>query len=343
MDGWMETKDLSKKEQMSFVIRYYYNGSVCESFLAFEAAERLDAAALSQKIVQILQKYGLDYKNHLVGQAYDGASVMSGKNTGVQARFKAEAPLAFYVHCNAHCLNLVLVDSVKCIPGAYCFFSLLQKLYVFVSWSYVHQKWLEVQREMFQGAPRELQRLIETRWACRYNACMTVRDRLPAIIRLLKEISEEPNGDRAVEARCLLAQIDLKFVGLLATFTGVFGEIKYLSGILQSPQLNLGTAVTLVDSLVEILDSYREGPVFNDIWDKTDPCQAMQHQCYTSRLSGLFIPIIDMLLSEPYSEVFHQMFKLCKIALALPVNTASCECSFSVLKLIKTSLEKYYD
>lgn len=78
---------------------------------------------------------------------------------------------------------------------------------------------------MFQGAPRELQRLIETRWAFRYNACMTVRDRLPAIICLLKEISEELNGDRAVEASGLLAQIDLKFVGLLATFTGVFGEI----------------------------------------------------------------------------------------------------------------------
>ena len=132
-----ETKDISKKEQMSFVIRYYYNGSICESFLTFEAAERQDATALLQKIVQILQKYGLDYRNHLVGQAYDGASVMSGKDTGVQARIKSEAPLAFYVHWNAHCLNVVLVDSVKCIPEAYCFFSILQKLYVFVSGSYV--------------------------------------------------------------------------------------------------------------------------------------------------------------------------------------------------------------
>lgn len=66
------------------------------------AAQRLDAAALSQKIIEILQKYGLDYRNHLVGQAYD---VMSGKNTGVQARMKSVAPLAFYIHCNAHCLN----------------------------------------------------------------------------------------------------------------------------------------------------------------------------------------------------------------------------------------------
>ncbi|KAK0136706.1 hypothetical protein N1851_027113 [Merluccius polli] len=41
---------------------------------------------------------------------------------------------------------------------------------------------------------------------------------------------------------------------------------------------------------------------------------------------------------EPYKEVFHQMFKLCKIALALPVSTASCERSFSMLKLIKTAM-----
>jgi hypothetical protein len=61
------------------------------------------------------------------------------------------------------------------------------------------------------GPERELQRLIETWWAWRYNACKTVRDRL----RLLKEISEESNGDRAIEARDLLAQIDLKFVGLM--------------------------------------------------------------------------------------------------------------------------------
>lgn len=81
-----ETKDISKKEQMSFVIRYYHNGSIVESFLTFEAAECLDAAALSQKIIQTMQNYGLDYRNHLVGQVYDGAFVMSGKNTGVQAR-----------------------------------------------------------------------------------------------------------------------------------------------------------------------------------------------------------------------------------------------------------------
>ncbi len=83
----------------------------------------------------------------------------------VSARIKAKH--AFYVHCNAHCLNLVLVDTVKSVPEAACFFSLLQKLYVLMSGSCIHQKWPEVQREMYVGQPRELQKVCDTRWACR--------------------------------------------------------------------------------------------------------------------------------------------------------------------------------
>ncbi len=41
---------------------------------------------------------------------------------------------------------------------------------------------------------------------------------------------------------------------------------------------------------------------------------------------------------EPFKEVFYQLFRLCCIAVALPVSNASCERSFSALKLIKTHL-----
>lgn len=72
-----ETKDISKREQISFTLGYYYNGAIKESFLHFESAERLDAAGLTGKIVHLLEHYGLDYKKNLVGQVYDGAAVMS--------------------------------------------------------------------------------------------------------------------------------------------------------------------------------------------------------------------------------------------------------------------------
>ena len=37
------------------------------------------------------------------------ASSMSGKEKGVQAIVKEFCPLAVYIHCSAHVLNLVLV------------------------------------------------------------------------------------------------------------------------------------------------------------------------------------------------------------------------------------------
>lgn len=41
---------------------------------------------------------------------------------------------------------------------------------------------------------------------------------------------------------------------------------------------------------------------------------------------------------EPYKDVFFELFRLCKIAVAIPVSSASCERSFSTLKRVKTCL-----
>lgn len=41
---------------------------------------------------------------------------------------------------------------------------------------------------------------------------------------------------------------------------------------------------------------------------------------------------------EPYKNVFQELFWLCKIAVAIPFSLATCEKSFSWLKLIKTHL-----
>jgi len=47
----------------------------------------------------------------VVAQAYDGASVMSGRENGVQMKIREVHPTAVYVHCMAHRLNLVVVQS----------------------------------------------------------------------------------------------------------------------------------------------------------------------------------------------------------------------------------------
>ncbi|XP_019718752.1 zinc finger MYM-type protein 1 isoform X1 [Hippocampus comes] len=442
-----ETKDVKKKEQISIVLRYYYNGAIQESFLHFESTEKLDAAGLSEKIIHILESSGLEYKKNLVGQAYDGASVMSGKHSGVQARIRERAKYAFSIHCTTHCLNLVLVDTVKAIPEVEQFFYLLEKLYVFTSGSAVHPKWLAIQRDMFEGAPRELQRLSDTRWACRFIALRNIMDRLPALKRVLQEIAEE-HGERSVEARGLLAQINFEFTVHLVVLRKVFGETKLLSDILQSLTLDISKAVDLVEALVKTLSDFRQESFFDDVWDEvlnvfgqcdpTPPAEKrpktlsskLSQHCVLTTLgqreperdkdwfrTNFFYPVIDLMLSElerrfssknceimnsipalnpqkdtflkekdlfsfaelydsniddlghelhqfkrilerkiqagmqrpsstvqlvqfiePNKDVFFELYRLCKIAVAIPVSTAACERSFSTLKLVKAYL-----
>ena len=98
-----ESKDCSKKEQLTLILRCINpkEATIHEYFLTFVEATTLDANGLTQYIVNTLKKHQLDL-TCIVSQGYDGASVMSGHCSGVQARFKEFAPHAIYIHCHAH-------------------------------------------------------------------------------------------------------------------------------------------------------------------------------------------------------------------------------------------------
>lgn len=61
-------------------------------------------------------------KENLLGQGYDGATVMSCKCSGIQVRIMEMTKYAFYVR---HCQNLAIVVCMKNLPEAeavYLFF-----------------------------------------------------------------------------------------------------------------------------------------------------------------------------------------------------------------------------
>ena len=67
-----------------------------------------DIAAL---IVSFLEEY--ECLDKIVAQCYDGAAVMSSGQNGVQAKVKERAPIALFLHCRAHRLNLVLTQGAS--------------------------------------------------------------------------------------------------------------------------------------------------------------------------------------------------------------------------------------
>lgn len=65
---------------------------------------------MAVRILDNLEKLGVDM-SFCVGQAYDGASNMSGRSNGCAAIISDKYPLAVYTHCKSHLLNLALVKA----------------------------------------------------------------------------------------------------------------------------------------------------------------------------------------------------------------------------------------
>jgi len=302
--------------------------------------------------------------------------------------------------------------------------------------------------------PRQLQRLSDTRWACRAIACRNIRDRLPAVRELLAQVAADTDSDRAVEARGLLAQLDFEFVLLLGLFSELLTTTNTLSLQLQARDADFAAALDLLQTLTDDLQQRRDDDKaqIDSLFAKS------QTQCGESNIeidieppakrarrlpthlanfvvtetvgqttditvdrkdtfrTEVYLPVIDCLLSElkrrfsvescavmrgiqglnprsktfldlevlksmatkynvstedlthevyqakrllsrkaqegitvdslqqlvefmePYKDAFYALFQLIKIAIILPVSTASCERSFSIMRQIKTYL-----
>lgn len=159
----------------------------------------------------------------------------------------------------------------------------------------MHLKWLAVQKELYpQQQLRQLQALSNTRWACRYTACRNLRDRPPAVLELLQDLALERHGERSVEARGLVCQIDLQFTGLLVPCCKVLGDVKCLSDMLQPSTLDLARAGDLVSALTDTLQDYRHenhsGELQREVEELAEQCKisVQTHPQRNPRISSRF-------------------------------------------------------
>lgn len=201
-----ETKDISKKEQLSIIIRYFHAECVKERVIGTYHMKALDAESLSNFIYQKVVSIGLNW-NNCVAQCYDGASVMSGWATGVQARIRENAPNAVYIHCYAHRLNLVLVNTINNIIELHDFFSTVATLYNFIANSNTrHELFVEVQKKLEYKKVLQLERTAPTRWLYWYRSIKKIQIRYQAVLTVLEAVIID-NCDASPEAIGLKRQL----------------------------------------------------------------------------------------------------------------------------------------
>ncbi|XP_060865885.1 zinc finger MYM-type protein 1-like [Metopolophium dirhodum] len=166
-----ETQDLARHEQVSVCVRYVSKTlEPHEVFLGFYRTASTDGESLTTLIKEVILSNGLSI-NNIRGQCYDGAASMCGSYSGVQARIRDENKLAVYVHCYAHILNLCLVDLSKVIPHVRNTFGTLQSLYSFIGASSKRYSIFEqIMLETSSNGKNKLKSLSDTRWNCRIES-----------------------------------------------------------------------------------------------------------------------------------------------------------------------------
>ena len=119
-----ESSDVSHKEQLALCLRYVDKlGRIRERFLGVVHVANTTSLSLKDAIWTLLDDQHLTL-TQVRGQGYDGASNMKGEIKGLKTLIMRESPSAYYIHCFAHQLQLVLVAVAKGNDACVWFFEI---------------------------------------------------------------------------------------------------------------------------------------------------------------------------------------------------------------------------
>ena len=259
-----ETTDVGNLAQLSLVLRYVTTSGVKERFVKFEDVSRGkradDIAAL---IFRFLEEYECSL-DKVVAQCYDGAAVMASGLNGVQAKVKEKAPMALFIHCYAHRLNLVLTQGASKIKECKVFFANINGLAAFFSRSPKRTQLLD------DICKRRLPHVAPTRWQYASRVVDAVHEKRTALKEVFEHILEhhdEYDADTALSADGFITRLDdFEFCFLLNTFNGLFEHADVLFGILQNKTLDVQFCMARVNEFCDRVEQTKAK--FDEMYDE---------------------------------------------------------------------------
>ena len=264
-----EVQDSASIEQISLVIRYVHKDEdlymVKESFIGFKEQHReMTGQAIAETILGKLEELGLNCE-YLRGQGYDGSGSMAGIRKGASTIILQKYPLATYIHCCSHLLNLSIASSCSQVLVHNMMGSISE-----VSKFFEHGKRQDKLEEVIECELPDVEKkrvkpLCRTRWVERHDALEVCVDLYPAIVQALHDIAHGEdsvfwNRDTVSVANGLLSTIE-KFSFLL-TLVVVFNVLSYIKGLTvllqQQSSLDIVKGIEMVQEVQEELKEVRE-------------------------------------------------------------------------------------
>ena len=247
-------------------------GDIREEFMTFLSLERLTGRYIAEKIIEFLKDNDLNVEN-IRGQGYDGASNMSSERVGVQAQIKELSPLATYIHCSSHQLNLVITHSCILAEVRNVVDQLQHCCHFFLA-SPKRSGLLEliVSKGVVDKCKRKpLLDLCKTRWAERHTAYQHFYQSFTYIVEALEYIGcklhlheyGELYADWDVNSRSDAQQIlhGITNFSFIVVFLTIYQYLSHLSGItikLQSRAIDVYEAFEMIEDIRKVYKNERD-------------------------------------------------------------------------------------
>ncbi|KAF3856755.1 hypothetical protein F7725_017478 [Dissostichus mawsoni] len=152
-------------------------------------------------------------------------------------------------------------------------------------------------------------KLSDTRWACREKALKALLKVMSTVVKVLTDMTEqEPPDTAAGDAKMYLKAIDFEFFLCLEIATPVFEVTALASDALQNCDIDLSTAYTYVDGVMDTLSNLRTeeqfGKLFKSATEKQKPLGSASPQSpQDSKGRGGCLQSIGKVLMQPQRAI----------------------------------------
>jgi len=349
-----ETADIAGVEQLSLCARHLdaATGRVREDFLQFVPIYDVTGKGLATVIIDGLTKLGLNLQ-YLRGQGYDGAAAMSGRISGVQTHIRQTHPLAVYVHCSSHSLNLAISDACT-VPAIRNCFGTIGAVYSFLNTpKRNHVLKACVEHIIPSSARSRLTAMCPTRWVERHDSVHIFKELLHPVNDCLETIAQWPDRDSSAGASRLLCSIrQPEFILALHVAARIFALTLPLCRELQRESIDLAVALHMAAEVRTIVQGIRDNvdDEFHQMYTtasdlcavigvdivmpritnrQTNRCNIAADNAEDYFRAAVCVPFVDNFLTQLHERFLAHNQLLRNFMCLLPTTPSSLHCSNS--------------
>jgi hypothetical protein len=266
------TTDMSGKEKFSVILRILNDKLEPEElFLGFYEPPNTTAASLFACLNDVFVRYNISWEK-IRGICFDGASNMSGRINGCRTLIQEKQPLALYVHCCNHSLDLALSEEARNIAIIGDTLLCIQEIANCINCS---AKRLNIFEQFVIDNNNDANRLLSIcphRWTVRCKGCKRFIENYETVYKTLEKIENDKETLGTVRAKL---RGFMKQLGKFETIFGmklccvVFEPCEMLAKMLQKPDLSATDAIRGSTLLLDSLKTLRHNDKFYSLLEET--------------------------------------------------------------------------